>query len=467
MTTTTTTDPPARLALHPGQAAVYRALRRVEDRWINRFRVVVAGRRWGKTHLARTELLARALTFGPGRYWYVAPTLKAAKDMFWEDLKAACDPTWQARGPNESELSIDLRNGAELRIHGAEDPDALRGRGLRFVVLDEYADMRPETWSTVLRPSLADHKAPALFIGTPKTFNHFHELFERGQSSEPRWSSWWSLQAKSSDNPTLDPAEIADARATTDPRTFRQEYEASFEAMGGRAYYAFSRLLHRRPVTLERAVPMRISFDFNVQPATAVLWQRVGEEARAWREVWVSHAGGEATRASAQRAAAYLREVGWTGPVVLYGDATGRAGKTTGPSDHAVLREVFPGAQWRIGKENPHVRDRVASVNGRCLTQNGETHLLVDPACEHLISDLEQVTFSETTGDLDQKTNRMLTHISDALGYGIHAEWPAAPVSAVSSIRVPAYQPRTSQAVAAMRAAKTARLRAELAALHV
>jgi hypothetical protein len=168
---------------------------------------------------------------------------------------------------------------------------------------------------------------------------------------------------------------------------------------------------------------MRLCFDFNVQPSTAVLWQRVGDDARAWREVWVQHAGGEATRACALRAKQLLADAGWTGPLVVYGDASGQAAKTTGPSDHAVLREVFPWATWMIPRSNPHVRDRVAAVNGRCETMDGQRHLTVDPACEHLIADLEQVTFA-ASGDLEKKANPLLTHISDAFGYGIHMEWP-------------------------------------------
>src|SRR5262245_41605370 len=98
-------DAPVRLALHTGgQSEVFKALRRDAEtrRWRNRFRVVVAGRRWGKTHDARVEHVSRALKFGPGRYWYIAPTLKAAKDIYWEDLKAIIDPTW-LKDKSESE----------------------------------------------------------------------------------------------------------------------------------------------------------------------------------------------------------------------------------------------------------------------------------------------------------------------------------------------------------------------------
>lgn len=411
------------MALHAGQASVYSALKRREDRrWAARFRVVVAGRRWGKTHEARTELVTRALRMGAGRYWYLGPTLKAAKDIFWEDLKAVIDRSWLA-DKSESELYIRLRNDAELRLHGADDPDSLRGRPLRFALFDEFADMKARTWAEVIRPSLADWKAPALFIGTPKSFNHFHEFYERGQNPDPRWDSWQSWQFRSIDNPTLDAEEIEEARRTTDPRTFRQEWEASFEAMAGRAYYAFQRAIHRQAVVLEKIAPVCISFDFNVNPATAVIGQKVADEARIWREVFVTHAGGEATRASAMKAKQLLAEANWKGPIRIYGDPAGTAAKTTGPADHAVLREVFPNATWCIPKAHRHVRDRVAAVNARCQTMDGKHHLVVDHSCVHLMADLEQVTFKDN-GDLDKTSNPMLTHASDALGYWIVEDWP-------------------------------------------
>jgi hypothetical protein len=408
------TSEPWRYALHAQQAEVFCSK--------TRFRVVCAGRRFGKTYIARVELNTRALRGGKGRYWYVAPTLKAAKDIMWDDLKESLHPSWVEK-VNESELSIRLRNGAELRLHGADNPDDLVGRGLRFAVLDEFADMKPEAWERAIRPALADYKAPAMFIGTPKSFNHFHSLFERGQSVQERWRSWASWQFKSIDNPTLDPAEIQEARETTDPRTFRQEWEASFEAVAGRAYYAFDRQRHRRPVHLQQGPWVGLAFDFNVNPSTGVIFQRLGTECHVWREIWIAHAGGEATKAAALRARDLLREAGWAGQLRIYGDASGQAAKTTGPADHAVLREVFPHAQWYIPKANPHVRDRVAAVNARCQTMDGQSHLVVDPACEHLVADLEQVVFADN-GDLDKKRNPMLTHISDAFGYAVAQEWP-------------------------------------------
>jgi len=413
------TDERVRLALHPGQAAVWRSKAR--------FRVVVAGRRWGKTQLARAWLLDGALRQGPGRYWYVAPTFGDAEDIMWTDLKAACDPSWIA-DKSETDLSVTLKTGAVIRLWSAEKGDGLRGRPLRRLVLDEYADMDADLWSEILRPSLADYRAPAIFIGTPKSFNHFYDLFQRGQSGVTNWASW---QYRSVENPFLDPEEIEEAKRTTDPRSFRQEWEASFETIAGRAYYAFQRATHVQSVALQPQVPVAVSFDFNIEPATAVIGQRIGDEVRVWREVWVAHSGGEATRASATAARALLRQAGWHGPIDIYGDPAGTARKTTGPSDHAVVREVFPQATWHIRGRAPHVRDRIAAVNGRLETMDGRAHLVIDPSCIHLIADLEQVTFAGN-GDLD-KSNPMLTHISDAMGYWVERQFPARQVVAIQS----------------------------------
>jgi hypothetical protein len=404
---------PGTLRLHGGQRAV-----NASDA---PYRVVVSGRRWGKTELDKVEVITEFGT--PGLVWFVALDFESARDTMWEPLKSVIRPEWLRGEPNESRLELETIWGCRFACKSAEHPKRLRGRGLRKVICDEFQDWMNgfQTWEEVLWPTLLTTNGRALFTGTPKSFNHLHKLFSWGQDpTKPEWASWQFITA---DAPHIDKAKLAAIKAQMDPRAYRQEFEASFEAMSGRAYYGFGRRTHVHAVMPDRHAPMRLSCDFNVNPAVGVLWQRIGEEARAWREVWVTHAGGEATRAMAQKARAVLQEFGWGGPLIIYGDATGKSDKTTGPSDHAVLREVFPLASWRVPKANPHVRDRVAAVNGRCETMDGRRYLTVDPTCEHLIADLEQVVFLDT-GELDKKSNPMLTHISDAFGYGIHAEWP-------------------------------------------
>ena len=423
-----TTKTPKRLALHAGgQQVVYDHPAR--------FKVLAAGRRWGKTELALLALLVACLTTD-GVYRYIAPTQKLARKTLWRrKLKRAVDRSWLAKDPNETNLEMWFTSGAILEVLGADDPDSLRGEGVSGAVLDEYADMAEETWPEAVRPSLADQRGWALFVGTPKAYNHFHALYERGQSADhPAWQSW---QFKSIDNPLLDPDEIEEARRTTDPRTFRQEWEASFEALAGRAYYAFERSVHVGPVELVPGLPVCVMFDFNVHPATGLIGQAHGDEPWFWRQCWVEHAGGEATEAVAQQAKRYLDAVDWTGPVRVYGDATGKAAKTTGPSDHAVLKRIFPTADWRIPHSNAHVKDRIAAVNARCRTADQAIHLRVDPSCTRLISDFEQVVFDKT-GELDQKTNPLLTHISSAAGYWIVQDFPVVkPKQVIGTARLP------------------------------
>ena len=124
-----------------------------------RFRVLVAGRRFGKTYLALTELCQAA--WSPGRLaWYVAPTYKQAKRIAWKPLKQMTRPYWASK-PNETDLRIELISGGTICLRGADNYDSLRGDGLDFLVLDEYASIAREAWPEVLRPALADKQGRA------------------------------------------------------------------------------------------------------------------------------------------------------------------------------------------------------------------------------------------------------------------------------------------------------------------
>lgn len=401
------------IKLHSGQWTVHQSLAR--------YRVVVSGRRWGKTTLAKAEAAAELGT--PGLVWYLAPTYDMARELMWEPLKNLTPRSWLLREQNDTRMELDTIWGCRFACKSVEHPDRLRGRGPRKIIADEYQDWRDgqRTWEEVLLPSLLTSHGSALMTGTPKSFNHLYDAYLKGQTGVEGWASWQFL---TSDAPHIDRTFLAQMKAEMDPRAYRQEFEASFEALAGRAYYAFNRKIHAaQSVRIDPAAPMCITFDFNINPATAVLGQGFGPNVRVWREVFVTHAGGEATRAAAMAAKFHLHQAGWTGPVRIYGDPAGKAAKTTGPSDHAVLREVFPGATWCISSHAPHQRDRVAAVNARCETMDGQHHFHVDPSCVHLIADLEQVIF-EDNGDLDKKSNPILTHVSDALGYWIHRDWP-------------------------------------------
>src|SRR6202049_2180276 len=170
-----------------------------------RFRVLVAGRRFGKTYLALVEL-CQAASVGSQLAWYVAPTYKQAKRIAWKTLKQMTKGYWASK-PNETDLRIELVWGGTICLRGADNYDSLRGDGLDFLVLDEYASIASEAWTQVLRPALADKQGRALFIGTPKALNHFHELVERAETLP----DWKAFQFTTAEGGNVTPQELESA----------------------------------------------------------------------------------------------------------------------------------------------------------------------------------------------------------------------------------------------------------------
>ncbi len=195
-----------------------------------RFAVLVVHRRGGKTVLAVAILVDAALrdASGKGRYAYVAPYLKQAKQITWDYLVAFTAGIPGAK-KNESELSITFPNGSKIRLYGADNADSMRGLYFMGVILDEYADMRPHVWGEVLRPTLSDYKGWAIFIGTPKGINAFYELFHKAQSGE-LGTDWYSTTLLPDDTDALEPEEIELARRTMSEQQFRQEFLCDWNA---------------------------------------------------------------------------------------------------------------------------------------------------------------------------------------------------------------------------------------------
>ena len=197
-----------------------------------RFKVVAAGRRCGKSRLAAWLLIINALQAKSGHVFYVAPTQGQARDIMWGLLLELAHPIISSSHVNN--MQIKLINGASISLKGSDRPDTMRGVSLKYLVLDEYADMKPSVWEEVLRPALADQKGECLFIGTPKGRNHFYELYKYAElSDDPTYAAW---HFTSYDNPLLDPNEIDTAKNSMSSYAFRQEFMASFEALGSEIF---------------------------------------------------------------------------------------------------------------------------------------------------------------------------------------------------------------------------------------
>ena len=197
-----------------------------------RFKIVAAGRRTGKSRLAAWLLIINALQAERGHVFYVAPTQGQARDIMWSTLLELAHPV--VKGSHINNLQITLINGATISLKGADRPETMRGVSLKFLVLDEYADMKPSVWETILRPALADQKGQALFIGTPMGRNHFYDLYQYGALGDDETYKAWHFT--SYDNPLLDPEEIDVAKKSMSSYAFRQEFLASFEALGSEIF---------------------------------------------------------------------------------------------------------------------------------------------------------------------------------------------------------------------------------------
>jgi len=404
-----------------------------------RFRVLAAGRRFGKTYLALTELCRAA--WSPGRVvWYVAPTYKQAKRIAWGPLKQITRSYCLAK-PNESELRVDLVTGGSIAIRGADNYDALRGDGLDFVVLDEYASMAPQAWTEVLRPALSDRRGQALFIGTPKGFNHFYDLFQNA-GGQPDWAAF---QFTTEQGGNVAREELESAAREMDERTYRQEFQARFENLAhGRVYFAFERSENVQPVAYWRQYPLCWALDFNVNPMCSIIAQIEDRSTRLDQfsgirsvrinvvdEIVLSDSNTlEACQAFASRVQQF--DPGNVIQVQVYGDAAGSARSTAGKSDYQIIREFFRTeprfrVSYHLPSANPSIRDRVNAVNAMLCNSQGMRRLFIYPRCRRLIRDLERVVWkADAHGNVGaqlDKSDPELTHVSDALGYFVEREF--------------------------------------------
>ncbi len=395
-----------------------------------RFRVLVAGRRFGKTYLALVELCRAA--WSPGRLaWYVAPTFKQAKRIAWSPLKEMTRPYWRSR-PNETDLRIDLVSGGSICLRGADNYDSLRGAGLDFMILDEFASFARSVWPEVLRPMLADRQGRALFIGTPRGHDHFYDLHETARNRK----NWSVFQYTTAEGGNVAAGELESAGREMDERTFRQEFQASFENQAeGLVYYAFDRSANIRPAEFNPRLPVFWAIDFNVNPMCSVIGQRDGDRIRVLDEIVLADSNTPAACDEfLRRTAGWKSQYGGAVPLDIYGDATGNGrASSASRTDWQIVKEVLASRgngfvrSFHVPKVNPPVRDRVNCVNAVLRNTAGDNRLKADPRCQQLILDFERVRWKtdasgNSLGDLD-KSDPARTHVSDALGYMISTEF--------------------------------------------
>lgn len=405
------------LKLHKGQKEVFKSN--------NRFKVVVAGRRWGKTITAKTSIIRQC-----GRpkqlIWYVAPTYRMARGIMWQELLNSIPKRWIFK-VNETMLLIRLRNGTRIELKGADKPDTLRGVGLDHLVIDEAQDMKPDTWFKILRPTLASTGGTALIIGTPKAFNWLYEVYMLGQrglyyrtdNGNRRFNPWKSWQFPTITSPFIPKREIEDARNSMDEKSFRQEFEASFEAMSGRVYYAFDRLEHVGDYRFNPKLPIWIGQDFNIDPMSSVIMQpQPNGEVWIVREIILFSSNTQETADELGRV--FYKNVD---QITIYPDPAGanRSTRGRGESDLDILREAgFKRLVYH--KKHPPVSDRVNAVNRMFRSADGMVRLRVNRECKETIKAFEQTIYKPGSREVDKSGG--FEHPADAVGYCIQHRFP-------------------------------------------
>ena len=388
-----------------------------------RFRVLISGRRFGKTYLTIIEMMKQASR--PNQViWYVAPTFKMAKEICWSDLKQMLSKYNWIEDINETTLTIRIRKtNSIIALKGAENFDALRGSGLNFLVLDEFADIDKRTWFEVLRASVSDTQGRVLMCGTPRGFGNWsYEMFLKGTQDPKEWDSF---QYTTLQGGMVSKEELDQARQDIDIRTFRQEFEGTFENYAGQVYYNFHPVESVVEQHLDFTRPLHIGLDFNVDPMSACVSHFVKDKIIFVDEIVIY---GSNTDEMCQE----IRDrYGSKIPIFIYPDPACRQRKTSagGKTDLSILQNA--GFNVKAKLKHSAIRDRVNNVNSRLKDSNGQRHIFVSNSCKTILKGLQRQVYKENTNIPDKEEG--FDHMNDAVGYLVDYVKPLTIRSPISS----------------------------------
>ena len=377
----------------------------------HRFRVVVAGRRFGKTFLAINEL-AKFSRWPGQRCLYIATTYRQAKNVILADLiQMLSEKNW-IKKINHSDLEITLVNDSVIALRSSDNKEALRGTKWNFIVFDEFASMDPETYYSVLRPTLSDTERHALFIGTPFGRNHFWEIYNNAGALE----DWSSHTYTTLSGGQVSETEIEAAKRDLDERTFNQEYNATFEDARGIIAYAYGQENLKSAPELSASNALHIGMDFNTDNFAACIMLQQRDELHVIDEVLLMGASTHDMVKEIQTRYGLGRQV------FVYPDASGSQRKTSagGLTDHMILHNS--GFKVRVPRANPPVKDAIAAVNSRLRSTSGEVKLFIDPKCRHTVDSLTKFTYKEGSRIPDKTSG--YDHMFDALKYCVWQLFP-------------------------------------------
>ena len=412
---------------HPVQLALNRA---VEDGI--RFPVVPAGRRSGKTERAKRFISKQAMWLPGERYFAAAPTRDQAKKIWWEDLKALTLTAKHPRKPSESELKIFMPNGTEIHVLGLDQPQRIEGIEWTGGVIDEIADVKPDSIQANIMPALntvnplrPSYRAWCWWIGVPDGLNHYYDMAEYARTSgDPDWRlfHWKSSEILPADV-------IASAKRTMARRQYLQEYEASFETATGRIYDDYDGSIGGRNHTtrvVKTTDALHWMHDQNFTPLSSAIAVVEGQAVYLVDEIVLESAISK--QSALEFIERFRHHINKT--VFIYGDPAGRAGeKHAHKSDYTDIEDILRINGWRFERRvrlaAPAIRDRQNAVRAKLLNAAGETSMYVNPdTASWCHKGLATVQLQQgSTYQEDQKNPYQ--HITTAIGYFTDWHWPA------------------------------------------
>lgn len=406
----------------------------------------------GKTVTGLCWILASGWIAGKSAvpWWWVAPTYHQASDAHRRFVAMTRGAGVLESCTNSVPLTATITSGARYEFRSWERPDGLYGTTIRGGVVDEFGQLTWEAWAAISSRRGETHGFLRMLGNVGPVGGPAEEIWNKAQAGASgfvgrRWT--WRDRAAAAecvcglngDSMSIDTADLHSAgceraaylrflqteRATLPGTLFRTLHEAEFMDWSDLPVYSFDRAVHvRDDLALDTHLPLALCCDFNVDPMVWLVGQHLRGEVRFVDEIAIP--GGATTEAAVRE---FLRRYPeWISGVVIYGDASGSARKTSASqTDYTIIRDAltkrFPSYRSTVPGANPPVSDRVNAVNGRLRAANGETHLVIHARCKELIADLARVSWKPGTRDID-KSDRKRTHASDAAGYFVVTEYP-------------------------------------------
>lgn len=407
---------------HPVQLALINAVPNGE-----RFPVVPAGRRSGKTERFKRFIAKQAMKHADEVYFIAAPTRDQVKKIYWDDMKAFTLSAAHDKKPSESELKIFMPNGSEIHLIGLDKPERIEGIAWTGGGIDEIADIKPDSWGAHIFPALntvdptrPDYRAWCWLLGVPDGFNHYYDLAEYARTSgDPEWGYYhW----KSSE--ILPPDVIEAAKRVMSDKQYRQEFEAAFENASGLIYEDYSHA-NETDTVIEPHEQLCWMHDQNFTPLSSAIGVRRGNDLYLLDEIVLTSA------VSKQSAIEFVEKYKdhRNKHVLIYGDPAGKAGEKHGhASDYTDIEGVLKDNGWtysrRVKPAHPAIKDRQNAVRAKIRTASGDVSLYVNPkTAEWCHKGLQQVQLKEGSTFQEDQTNKY-QHITTAIGYMVDYEWP-------------------------------------------